>query len=130
MDLMVHMGQLNAQIVKKNYPNQKSLQNRQKKEKHGNHQFVPSVEKNSQDHHHLNVKNVELKYLSLLVLMDHMDLMALMDHHQKAEKENIHMDLMDHMDHHQKLNVLIVEKKLNSLITIIRKKENKRKMKF
>jgi metal-responsive CopG/Arc/MetJ family transcriptional regulator len=88
------------------------------------------VEKNSQDLHRLNAKNAELKFIFLMVLMGHMDLMALMDHHQKAEKENIHMDLMDHMDHHQKLNVLIVEKKLNSLITIIRKKENKRKMKF
>jgi metal-responsive CopG/Arc/MetJ family transcriptional regulator len=122
------MGHLSAQIAKRNYLNQKSLQNHQKKEKNGNHQLVPSVAKNSQDHHRLNAKNVELKFISLMDHMDLTDLMALMDHHQK--EENIIMDLMDHMDHHQKLNVLIVEKKLNSLITIIRKKENKRKMKF
>ena len=83
------------------------------------------MEKNSQDLHRLNAKNVELKFISLMVhmdLMDLMDLMALMDHHQRAEKENIIMDPMDLMDRHQKLNVLIVVKKSNSHITIIRKK--------
>jgi hypothetical protein len=83
------------------------------------------VEKNSQDLNRLNAKNVELKSLSLLVLMDHMDLMALMDHHQKDKKENILMDLMDLMDHHQKLNAQIVEKKLNSLIVRKKKMLNK-----
>jgi hypothetical protein len=56
MDLMVH---LNAQIVKKNYQSQKSLSNHLKKVKNVNHQLAHFVEKNSQDHHHLNAKNVE-----------------------------------------------------------------------
>ena len=68
---------------------------------------------------------MELKYLSLLVLMDHMDLMALTDHHQKDKKENILMDLTDLMDQDQKLNALVVEKKLNSHIIRKKKKLNK-----
>jgi hypothetical protein len=89
------------------------------------HQFAHSVEKNSQNRNHLNAKNVELKFRSLI--MDHMDLMDLTDQNQKDKKVNIlmdHMDPMDLMDHHQKLNAQVVEKKLNS--HIIHLKRNKR----
>jgi non-homologous end joining protein Ku len=60
------------------------------------------VEKNSQNHHRLNAKNAELKFLSHSI-MDHM----------------AHMDLTDLMDHYQKSNAQVVEKKLNSHIILI-----------
>ena len=70
-----------------------------------NHQFVHFVEKNFQDHQGQNAKNVEQNFNFLMDPMDHMDHM---DHlHQ--------VNIMDLMDHHQKLNVKIVEKNLNFL---------------
>jgi hypothetical protein len=82
------------------------------------------VEKNSQNHHRLNAKNAELKFLSHSIMdhMAHMDLTDLMDQNQKEKKVNIimdHMDLTDLMDHYQKSNAQVVEKKLNSHIILI-----------
>jgi hypothetical protein len=105
---MDHMALLNAPIAKKNSQNQNVQKNHQKKENHVNGQAAHSVEKNSQDHHHLNAKNVEKNFISHI--LDHMDLMDLMDH----MKVNIHMDLMDHMDQCQNLFAKNVEKNLNS----------------
>ena len=76
------------------------------------------MEKNSQNHHRLNAKNAELKFLSHSI-MDHMAHMDLMDQNQKEKKVNIIMDHMDLTDHHQKSNAQVVEKKLNSHIILI-----------
>jgi hypothetical protein len=98
------MALSNALIAKKNSQSQNVQKNHQKKENHVNGQLAHSVEKNSQNHHRSNAKNVEKNFNSL---MDHMDLMDLME-------VNIHMDLMDHMDHSQNLFAKNVEKNLNS----------------